>query len=78
MLVVGADQEGDAILPVHRPHQLEHPLGRLPIEISRRLVGQDKEGPVDQRSCDRDTLLLTARETRRPIVRAIGEAYADK
>ena len=36
--------------------------GRRRVEVSGRLIGEEDERAVDERSCDRDTLLLTAGE----------------
>ena len=55
--------------------QLLHHVGAaLAVERAGRLVGQDHAAAVHQRACDRDALLLSARQLIRPMVRAVGEA----
>ena len=43
------------------------------IEISGRFVGQDDRRAVDDRTCKRDTLLLTARQLERLMMHLIFE-----
>src|SRR5712692_9780984 len=50
-------------------------LGRLRIEVARRLVGQHQLGLVDERPRDRDALLLPAGELARQMVLAAREAH---
>ncbi len=45
-------------------HELEDLGARLGVEVARRLVREDDSGLVDEGACDRDALLLAARELR--------------
>jgi hypothetical protein len=59
---------------LHRAaEQVEDLATRLRIEIPGRLVGENHAGPAHQRPCDRDPLLLTARELRGPMLAAVLE-----
>src|ERR687890_1179775 len=54
--------------PVQQAHDLDRRVG---VEVSRRLVRQQDQRPVDERAGDRDTLLLTAGElVRVPVLLA--------
>ena len=46
-------------------------FGRHRIQVTRRFVGENEEGVVDQAACDRNTLLLATRKLRRAMVQAI-------
>jgi hypothetical protein len=58
---VADEQERDA-LAAQRPHPLEEPLDRLPVELGGRLVEDDEPRPVRQRPDDLDQLPLLDRQ----------------
>ena len=59
-LVVSRDEGGAALLS-HKVQEFgEDDVGRMLVEIPRRLVGQDQRRLVGQRASDRDALLLAA------------------
>src|SRR5258706_12541232 len=47
---------------------------RVRVQVSRRLVGEDHRWVVEQRSRDRDSLLLSAGKLARTVLHPIGEA----
>ena len=63
--------EGRVLFAVELPHQVENVLAVLGVEIAGRLVGQKYLWPVCEGPCDRDTLLLAAREFGWIVVTAI-------
>ncbi len=50
--------------------------GELGIEVPRRLVGQQERWVRDQRSGDRDPLLLTPGERARPVLQPVSQTQA--
>ena len=59
-----------------RPELLEQPDDRLGldvVEVRRRLVGEQQRRIVSEAAGDGDSLLLTARQLRRPMVGPIGQ-----
>ena len=68
--VVRDQQDRDAVLHVQPAENLQDLLAGARIEISRRLVGQQQDGLVDQRAGDRHPLLFTPRQLRRRVIRA--------
>src|SRR3954471_21287678 len=62
------DGGAGAVDPVQQPHDLD---GRVRVEVSGRLVGQQDQRPVDERPGHRDALLLTAGQLMRvPVLLA--------
>jgi hypothetical protein len=61
---------------VERAQQLEHLVLVLGVEVAGGLVRQDQARAVDERARHAHALLLAARELRRQVPRAIGEAHA--
>src|SRR2546426_12579718 len=72
--VVGRDQEGDAALGLEPCEQIVNNLASLRVEVARGLVGQDQRGTIDEGACDRDPLLLAARQLARAAVHPVGQA----
>ena len=54
--------------------QVHDLLGAAPVEIPCGLVAHQQRGIRDQRSCNGDALLLTARQLVGLVLAAIGEA----
>jgi hypothetical protein len=52
----------------------EHLAAALRVEVAGRLVAHQQLWPVDERSCQRDALLLAAGELHRPVTGALGQA----
>ena len=46
---------------------------RSRVEVAGRFVGEQHRGPARERACDRDALLLTARQLRRAVVQPVAE-----
>ena len=66
--------EDDGVAPFMKAREEAHDFDtRLGIEISRRLVGQQDGGIVDEGPGDRDALPLTARELIWSMSHAVGE-----
>jgi len=63
-IVVGADQEGRTVLAFRLAHQIQPPIRRRPIQITRRFVGDDQVGSFHQRAGDDDAPLPPARQPR--------------
>ena len=63
-----------AELDVQPVHQAEDVLGRLAVEVARRLVGDDQRRVGDDRARDRDALLLAARKLGGIVLHPVGEA----
>ena len=60
---------------LHRALHEPEDLGARPgVEVAGRLVGEDDLGPAHERARDRDALLLTAGQLRRPVREAIAQA----
>ena len=72
--VVGGDQGGEAGRLDQRGEGPEHVVGGLGVEIAGRLVGEQDARAVGDRAGDGDALLLAARELRRAMGLARGEA----
>ena len=53
--------------------QLEDLAARLRVEVAGRLVGEDHRRARDERSRDRDPLLLAARELGGPVVKPVAQ-----
>jgi hypothetical protein len=64
------DQERRAAPRVEAAHQREDLVGRMGVEVARRLVGEHQRRRERERACDRHTLLLAARELARQVVEA--------
>ena len=61
--------------PVDAVEQLHDALARLGVEVSRGLVRQQNEGPVDEGAGHGDTLLLATRELAGQVVPLIGQTH---
>ncbi len=70
------DQEAGRFLPIDFPDQVHHLGGRFPVEVARRLVGQDQFGPVHQGAGNCDPLLLSARKLGGQKIHAATKADA--
>ena len=68
--LVGDDHDGP---PVETAQQREHGGAVLGVEVAGRLVGQHQLGIVDERSRDREPLLLAAGELVRKVVGHRGQ-----
>ena len=62
LLVVRDEQRGDAGGLEDRAHVLRQPLAQVDVEAGERLVEQQQLRPRRQRACQRDALLLAARQ----------------
>src|SRR6266566_3425772 len=71
--VVGGDQRRETLRAYDLDQRVHDAGGGGVVEIAGRLVGQQNVGIVGQRADDRDTLLLAAREPRRPVRQALGK-----
>ena len=60
------DRQNRMSLVVEFMEDLHNEVLVLLIEVARRLICEDEDGVVDQRTRDADALLLTARELARP------------
>src|SRR5439155_1214827 len=67
-LIVGREDEGGALLPVERLHQIDDVLTGDRVEVGGGLVGEDYLGLGDQRPGDGDALPLAARELVGPVL----------
>src|SRR6185436_17277277 len=56
--IVGDEDQRRPALAVHLEEELDHLLARRRVEVSRRLVGEEKLGLGDESASERDTLLL--------------------
>jgi len=72
--VVRDDQRGGVDLGRELEHQLDDGRGRLGIELSRGLVGEQEPRPLRQCRADGDALLLAAGELVRAGAGAVFEA----
>ena len=57
-----------------REKQVKRKVGSGGIEVAGGFIGQDQGRPVNQRACQRDTLLLAPGEFARARFGAIGNA----
>src|SRR5258708_37760995 len=53
---------------------LQHDFGVFGVEVSSRFVGQHDRGPVNQRPCQSNSLLLAPGEFRRPMRQSLTQA----
>jgi hypothetical protein len=74
VLVVGHDDEGQTAVAVQAPDEAEDVRCPGTIEVAGRFVADDELGSIDERAGDRDALLFTTGQLRRPMLRAIGQA----
>ena len=72
--IVGGDQRRQALAAGGGDQGVEHPAGRLGIQIAGRFVGQKDTRPVGQRAGNGDALALSTGHLVRPLARMIGEA----
>jgi hypothetical protein len=74
--VVGDDDEGRALFARALEHQVEHPVRRLAVQVAGGLVGQHAGRLGDQRTRDGHALAFAARQLRRRVAHARGQAHA--
>ena len=72
-LVVADDERGRSPFADEVGDQLVDGLRACGVELSRGLVRQQKPGTMRERRAERDALLLSAGERRRPIVEPVSE-----
>ena len=70
VLLVSDDHDRSA-LRCQLVEDREDLVGRLAVEVSGRLVGEDERRVGDQGAGDRDALLLPTRQLLRPVIRAV-------
>jgi hypothetical protein len=58
--VVRYEDDGEAVLAVELAEEAEDLLARLGIEVTGRLIGDQKGAAVDERASDCNALLLAA------------------
>src|SRR5690348_6932885 len=61
-LVVSDDNRGQLLRFVNLPQETVNAFACFAVEITRRFVCQEQTRPADERSCQRDPCLLTARQ----------------
>ena len=71
---VGDHHEHSFLLLLQFQQELADPGGRGAIEIARRLVRQEQEGPVDQGSGQCRPLAFTAGQLRGPVIEAVAQS----
>src|ERR1039457_1623844 len=71
---VGDENDRQAAFAIERPDRPKNLLGRLRVEVARRLVGEQDRRVVDQGAGHRHALLLAAGELVGMVARALGEA----
>jgi hypothetical protein len=49
----------------------ENAVSGLLVEVASRLIGKDQRRLVGERAGDRDSLLFTARQLRRPVIQPL-------
>lgn len=74
VLVVGDEDDGDALLLVELPEEADDLAAGAAVEVASGLVAHEDVGVVDQGPGDGDTLLLTAGELAGMVMQAVGEA----
>ena len=74
--IVRHENDGRSRLAIQCLEQLDDAHSCVTIEISRRLIREQNPRPVRECACDRDSLLLAARELSRKVVEAIAESDA--
>ncbi len=72
--IVGGDDGRQSRSTDKLRERIEHMVGRMRIEIAGRLVGQQDTRRIGDRTGNRHTLLLTARQFRRPMIQPRLEA----
>src|SRR5207249_3003114 len=73
-LLVGDRDDGEPLLAVQLPKELDRLATRLRVEVAGRLVAQDDLRTAKQRSRDGDALALAARQLDRHVALPIGDA----
>ena len=61
-LVVGGDQRSTSLPPNQCQELGQHFVGRGFVEVAGRLVRKNQRRAIGERACDRDALLLAARQ----------------
>ena len=75
LLIVGDDDEGLVQLIAQFEEEVVQLYLIVRVETARRLIGEDHQGVVDQRTGDRHTLLLTTGELCRLVLPALGQSH---
>ena len=70
--IVRDQQHGRAAFLTDLPQGIQHQLARLGVEVAGRFVGEDQRRVVRQRTGNRDTLLLAARQLGRTVVHPVA------
>jgi len=69
-------QDGSKIFfPLDLLKQLKNQLSGLIVECASRLVCEDEQRVIHQRSGDGDTLLFSTREFARPVLKPISQTH---
>ena len=71
---MGHDHQRDVVLAVQLEQQTLHAFAGRGIEVAGRLVGEHRARLLHDRACDRDALLLAARELARPVGETLRRA----
>jgi hypothetical protein len=74
LVVVRDHDDGHPVLAVDAAEQIHDLPGRGRVQVAGRLVGQQQLGAADQGAGDGHALLLPARELRRQVAHARGQA----
>src|SRR5215471_16655938 len=75
VIVMGCHDQCLAPFAAGLAQQGHHIAGILIVEIAGRLVGENERRIIGERPGNRNTLLLTATELRRPMVASISQSY---
>ena len=65
------DQDHSPSFFVQAREYSQHVLGGVRVQVAGRLIGEDQRGVGHDRPCDRDPLLLPARQLRRLMMQAV-------
>ena len=68
------NDEGEAEPLVEGLEERQHPLARIGVEVSSRLVAEQEPGALGERSGDRDSLGLASGQLARKLVEPLREA----
>ena len=71
--IVRHEDEGGAELAIELRHEVDHAGAGAHVQVAGGLIGKENPGPVAERACQRDALLLAAGELRRVVMAAVGE-----
>jgi len=71
---VGHDEQDRLLLAMQREQQVRNDTGGRFVEIAGRLIAQQQQRSADQRTGERDALLLAARQLGRAMIETRGES----